>query len=240
MIDDRALKDRVIHLAAQDVQKINLLAFYTPRCADTVVGDFAELVRRVPGLQNVVELGGLLPRLVVLEGTAFDQAAVKRRRVLLVLRGEVVHPQRLLKLLKHGQGFACRVQRFPLTPGKAACAVPRVDDIVLVLFRNGRKAHQFPGFFFQHVAYQVVFVQALHDQNHPARAFVVEPAAQRAAEPLVGGFALRVGERFRRLLWIVDDDDVRPPPGCNAADRGRHAIAAGRSLELRDAVFIVR
>jgi hypothetical protein len=50
--------------------------------------------------------------------------------------------------------------------------------------------------------------------------------------PLVGGFALRVGERLFRLQRIVDDDDVGAASGQHAACRGGEPIALAGGDEL--------
>src|SRR6202030_740740 len=43
---------------------------------------------------------------------------------------------------------------------------------------------------------EVVLVQPLHDDDDGAVALVIEPAVKGVVVPLVGGFALRVGERL--------------------------------------------
>jgi hypothetical protein len=75
-------------------------------------------------------------------------------------------------------------------------------------------------------------VQPVHDQHDGAGQLVVEPAIEGMIVPLVGRLALRLRQRFLGLQRVVDDDDVRTPPGQHPADRGGDAAALRRRLEL--------
>jgi hypothetical protein len=68
--------------------------------------------------------------------------------------------------------------------------------VLLVGFGDRRKAQDLPQLLREHVADEVVLVQPLHDDDDGAVALVIEPAVKGVVVPLVGGFALRVGERL--------------------------------------------
>ena len=83
-------------------------------------------------------------------------------------------------------------------------------------------------------------MQPVHDQHDRPLLFVVEPAVKGVGEPLVG--ALTVG--FRQCLFglqrVLDNDDVRTPPGQHAADRGGDPADLGRRVELRHRLMLRR
>jgi hypothetical protein len=74
------------------------------------------------------------------------------------------------------------------------------------------------------VADKVVLVQPLHDDDNRAAALVVEPAIEGVVEPVVGGFALRVGERLFRLQRIIDQDDVGTASGQDTGDNHQEPL----------------
>ena len=88
----------------------------------------------------------------------------------------------------------------------------------LVGLGDRRKAQDLPTFLRKDVTDEVVFVQPLHDDHDGAMALVVEPAVEGVVVPLVGGFPLRVGERFLRLQRIIDQDDVGAASGQDTDD----------------------
>ena len=75
-------------------------------------------------------------------------------------------------------------------------------------------------------------MQPVHDQHDGAGQLVVEPAIEGMIVPLVGRLALRLRQRFLGLQRVVDDDDVRTPPGQHPADRGREPAALRGRLEF--------
>jgi hypothetical protein len=75
------------------------------------------------------------------------------------------------------------------------------------------------------MADEVVLVQPLHDDHDRAMALVVQSAVEGVVVPLVGGFALRLGERFFRLQRIIDQDDVGAASGQHPAGRGGEPVA---------------
>ena len=75
-------------------------------------------------------------------------------------------------------------------------------------------------------------MRPVRDQHDGAGQLVVEPAIEGMIVPLVGRLALRLRQRFLGLQRVVDDDDVRTPPGQHPADRGGDAAALCGRLKL--------
>src|SRR5215204_7566506 len=95
------------------------------------------------------------------------------------------------------------------------------DADALILFRNGGQGQHGPLVrLARHEAGEVVHVDALHDDDDPIRALVVEAREKGVGKPLVGRLALRLGEGVLRLQGIVDDDEVATAPGEWSADGG--------------------
>jgi hypothetical protein len=65
-------------------------------------------------------------------------------------------------------------------------------------------------------------VQPLHDDDDRAMPLVVEPAVEGVVVPVVAGLPLRLGERFRWLLRIVDHEDVGTASVSTPPGRVRH------------------
>src|SRR4029077_1420563 len=76
-------------------------------------------------------------------------------------------------------------------------------------------------------------VQAVRDQHDRTLKLVVEPAVEGVVVPFVRGLALGLRQRLLGLQRVVDDDDVRTPPGKPPADRGGDARALDGRLEFR-------
>src|SRR5271156_3227450 len=76
------------------------------------------------------------------------------------------------------------------------------------------------------MAYQVVFVQPLHDDHDAAILLAVDATAQRMVVPLVYSVAGDVGDGLVRFQRIVDDDDIGTATGQHATNRGGHAESA--------------
>ena len=75
-------------------------------------------------------------------------------------------------------------------------------------------------------------MQPVHDQDDGALLLVVETAVESVVEPLVGRPPMRLGQGLLGFQGVVDDDDVRTPPGQHAADRSGEPAALGGGLEL--------
>jgi len=104
--------------------------------------------------------------------------------------------------------------------------------VPLLGFGDRWKAHDLPRLLAEHVADQIILVQALHGDDDGAVALVVLLAVEGVVEPLVGGLPLGVGERLLRLQWIVNQDDVGAAPGQHPAIRGGQPVALAGSHEL--------
>jgi hypothetical protein len=104
--------------------------------------------------------------------------------------------------------------------------------VPLLGFGDRWKAHDLPRLLAEHVADQIILVQALHGDDDGAVALVVLLAVEGVVEPLVGGLPLGVGERLLRLQWIVDQDDVGAAPSQHPAIRGGQPVALAGGHEL--------
>ena len=110
----------------------------------------------------------------------------------------------------------------------------------LVGFGDRRKAHHLPWLLAEHVADEVVLVQALHDDDDAATAFVVEPAVESVEVPFVGGVAPRIGER---LLWfggVVDQHEIGTAPSQHPTGRGGQPVALTGGDKLLHGVAVRR
>ena len=83
-----------------------------------------------------------------------------------------------------------------------------------------------------HEAGQVVHMDALHDDDDRAGAFVVEAGQQGVLEPLVGGVALGFGMGVVGLQRIVDNNQVAAAAGERAADRSGQPKSPCRQLNF--------
>ncbi|MGA7384091.1 MAG: hypothetical protein WBW81_05205 [Methylocella sp.] len=81
-------------------------------------------------------------------------------------------------------------------PVMRARAERAFDDIGLIFFGDRRERNNLPGFLFEHMADEINFVQALHDEDDAARPFVVEAAQENRIIPIVAGRTSRIGERL--------------------------------------------
>ena len=161
-----------------------------------------------------------------------DHAAAQWCRRLLVLAGEIVFADRAADLLEHRQRLARRVQGLALPPREDSRPRQRIDHMRLVRLGDRRKAHDVPILLRQHVADQIVLVQPVHDQDDGPLLLVVEAAVEGVVEPLVGGPPVGLRQGLLGFQRVVDDDDVRTPPGQHPADRSGEPAALGRGFEL--------
>ena len=104
-----------------------------------------------------------------------------------------------------------------LAGGTAIDIARAVAELVdAALGGDGRQRHHFPLVLGQHMADEVVLVQALHDDENRAGAFVVEAGVERVVVEL---------QTRRRWWWsrrrsldrIVDDDEIAPRPSSDPA-----------------------
>jgi hypothetical protein len=82
------------------------------------------------------------------------------------------------------------------------------------------------------MADQIIFVQALHDDDNGAVLFVVLPAVEGVVVPVISGVPLGIGERLLGFQWIVDQNDVGAAPGQHPTIRGSETIAVPGGDEL--------
>jgi hypothetical protein len=83
-----------------------------------------------------------------------------------------------------------------------------------------------------HEAGKVIHMDALHDDDDRAGAFVVEAGQQGALEPFVDRIALGFGMGVVRLQRIVDDNQVAAAAGERAADRSGQPRPPCRQLDF--------
>jgi hypothetical protein len=72
--------------------------------------------------------------------------------------------------------------------------------------------------------YQVVLVQALHDDDDAASLFIVETRNQRMVVPVIYCLSLSFRECLIRLQGIVDDDKFSAPSDRSASNRNRQPM----------------
>ena len=75
-------------------------------------------------------------------------------------------------------------------------------------------------------------MDALHDDDDRAGAFVVEAGQQGVLEPFVGGVALGFGMGVVGLQRIVDNNQVAAAAGERAADRSGQPKSPCRQLNF--------
>src|SRR5208282_2594883 len=146
-------------------------------------------VRRVPALKDLVKLRRLFSGDIALEPGRFHDAAAERRRLLLVLSGEVILPHGQPQIFENLQWLSLWVKRFTCSALHRPGATKRDDLVGFVLFRDGRQSHKVPVFLLQDVSDQVVFMEALRNKNDAALALVIQPAEDRVVEPFVDRLA---------------------------------------------------
>lgn len=79
--------------------------------------------------------------------------------------------------------------------------------------------------FFAEVAGQIVFMQALHDDNADALLFVIKAAVQRIVVPVIHRLSSGFRPGIIGLERVVDNDDISAAPGQRPTDGGREPEA---------------
>src|SRR5207248_5731791 len=167
------------------VQQVIAVLVYTPGRAHAVVTQLRCLVGGVPALHGLDKTFRAVARLVIPEPGCPDDGSAKRRRVLLVLRGEVVLADRFSDMSQGRFGFALRMENV------ADCALEqaspeRTDDVVHLFGFSDRGKHQYvPAFLLQDMTDQVVLMQPLHNDDDAAPRLVIEPAEERVVVPFI-------------------------------------------------------
>ncbi len=115
---------------------------------------------------------------IAISPSALDHGAAGRDRHLLILRRERVAAEFALKLLKHRKRLAHRRQH--LTGRSMVDARCRYRNVFVGL-GDGRKVEDFPFVrLLSDETGQIIHMDALHDNDDRASAFVVEAGQQRA------------------------------------------------------------
>jgi hypothetical protein len=89
-----------------------------------------------------------------------------------------------------------------------------------------------------HEAGKIIHVDALHDDDDGAGAFVVEAGQQGVLEPFVAGVAFGLGIGVVGLQGVVDNDHVATAAGQRAPDRGRESKSPCRQFNLALRIFL--
>jgi hypothetical protein len=100
------------------------------------------------------------------------------------------------------------MQRLTRTASDRASAVRGFYDVRLVFGRNGRETEDFPLPLLQHVAYEVILVQPLHNNDDAARILIIKAAVQRVLVPVIDGISLGFRHCFIGLQRVIDDHEV--------------------------------
>ena len=167
-------------------------------------------------------MGGRLRPEEVLQPFPFENDALRRGRDLLILPGVL---QGAHALFEPGQNIpveTLRVEDVALLPDDLPAADGEGDDCALRGLCGEAQMgvaqvlrHNVPG--------QVLFVEALHDDNERAGFGVVQTALQRVLEKADRSLPLRFAVGLEGVLRIVQDDDVAALAGQGSADgRGKH------------------
>jgi hypothetical protein len=112
-------------------------------------------------------------------------------------------------------------KRVPGSANEGPFAERRLDDVLLIDLGDRWKRDDLPPFLPQDMAYEIVLVQALHDDHDRAPPLVIEAGIERAVKPFVSGDATGFQRGVAGLERIVDDDEIRAAAGENAPDRRR-------------------
>jgi hypothetical protein len=109
---------------------------------------------------------------------------------------------------------------------------PLLAPLVDVVLQDHRATALAPEELRRHQLAAIVHVNALHDDDDRAGAFVVEAGQQGVLEPFVGRIAFGLGIAVVGLQRIVDNDQIAAAAGQRAPDRGRQPKSPYRQLNL--------
>jgi hypothetical protein len=94
------------------------------------------------------------------------------------------------------------------TASERARAVGGFCNVRLVFGRDGREAENFPLPLLQDVAYEVVFVEPLHDYDYASPVLIIQAAVQGVLVPVIHRISLGFGHCFIGLQRVVNDHEV--------------------------------
>ena len=90
------------------------------------------------------------------------------------------------------------------------------------------------------MTHEIVFMEALHEEDDTALFFVVEPAEKGVVVPVVDAAALAFGERLVGFQGIIDDDEIGTATSQNPAYRSREPKSLLRGHELLNRLLVGR
>ena len=120
-------------------------------------------------------------RIVEFEPRPLDQIAADRDGRLLVLRRELHRPHRRLQFIEGSLGFPFGVQQISDLTTDAASGAQANNRLLL---RDRREVQMPPAVLLQQMTDQIVWMQALHDDDNRTFRLVIEPRQQRVGVPL--------------------------------------------------------
>ena len=82
------------------------------------------------------------------------------------------------------------------------------------------------------MAYQIIFVESLHDDNDASGRFIIETTDQRMVIPVIYSLALCVRIGFLGLERVVDDNEIPASTRQKPAYRRGQPAAIHRCLEI--------
>src|ERR1700736_6679115 len=147
---------------------MEVLAGNAPARAHAEIAELGRLVGGAPALRDAVEEGGPLARRVSPEPRRLDHAAALWCGHLLILAGEIVLADRPADLLEHFGRLARGMQGLALLAAEGLLPEHPLEPVQLVVIGDRREAHPLPRLLLEHVAGEVVLVQAVHDQDDRA------------------------------------------------------------------------
>ena len=133
---------------------------------------------------------------------------------MLILTCEIVLADRPADAFQGLARLSLGVQDFTSTAGDPGRSPRRLDRVLLVPLRDRRETNHLPTFLLEHVTHEIVFMEALHDEDDTALFFVVEPAEKGVVVPVVDAAALAFGERLVGFQGIIDGDEI----GCDQSE----------------------
>jgi len=110
-----------------------------------------------------------VPRAVNLEPMRFDHASAQRRWSLLILPGKIVFPLRLPHRGQHFHGSRSGCNASPIWRLIVFLPYGVLNTLGFRFSQRLREFEHFPVTLLEHMAHQIVLVQALHDEDDAAR-----------------------------------------------------------------------
>src|SRR5262249_5595748 len=196
--------------------------------ADDVIMPLTTFEAQVPRLRDVVKTRR--KPIPVFPPFELEQSALARYRLLLVLAGEAIAPERCPLALEFGDIFPILPQR------RIHCSN---HDPARERKRNGCmaggerwKAHVVETLFKAHRR-EIARMQALHHHNHRIVFRVIESGRQGAAEKVHCLLSLCIALSLHWVMGVIDDEAISALARNRSAGGGRHHDAAARVVEFQ-------